>query len=60
MNFLGQLVHSHLVKLIGYCLEDEQQLIVSELMPRGSLDNHLFLREFSVSFDATHKNIMKY
>ncbi|XP_023511976.1 probable serine/threonine-protein kinase PBL9 isoform X1 [Cucurbita pepo subsp. pepo] len=44
VNFLGQLVHSHLVKLIGYCLEDEQQLIVSELMPRGSLDNHLFLR----------------
>lgn len=44
MNFLGQLVHSHLVKLIGYCMDNEQQLLVSEFMPRGSLENHLFLR----------------
>ncbi|XP_038901650.1 probable serine/threonine-protein kinase PBL9 [Benincasa hispida] len=44
VNFLGQLVHSHLVKLIGYCLDDEQQLLVSEFMPRGCLENHLFLR----------------
>ncbi|KAL0537233.1 hypothetical protein IC582_026208 [Cucumis melo] len=44
VNFLGQLVHSHLVKLIGYCMDDEQRLLVSEFMPRGSLENHLFLR----------------
>ncbi|XP_052619659.1 probable serine/threonine-protein kinase PBL10 [Lactuca sativa] len=32
------------VELIGYCLEDEQRLLVYEFMPRGSLENHLFRR----------------
>ncbi|XP_058729925.1 probable serine/threonine-protein kinase PBL10 [Vicia villosa] len=44
VNYLGQLSHPHLVKLIGYCLEDENKLLVYEFMPRGSLENHLFLR----------------
>lgn len=42
--FLGQLRHPHLVKLIGYCCEDERRLIVYEHMARGSLENHLFKR----------------
>lgn len=40
--FLGQFRHPHLVKLIGYCCEDEERLLVYEFMPRGSLENHLF------------------
>ncbi|XVE79574.1 hypothetical protein DITRI_Ditri14bG0069700 [Diplodiscus trichospermus] len=44
VNYLGQLYHPHLVKLIGYCLEDEHRLLVYEFMPRGSLENHLFRR----------------
>ncbi|RWW16568.1 hypothetical protein GW17_00019539 [Ensete ventricosum] len=39
---LGQFRHPHLVKLIGYCCEDEERLLVYEFMPRGSLENHLF------------------
>ncbi|XXG51421.1 hypothetical protein AAC387_Pa02g5196 [Persea americana] len=46
--FLGQLRHPHLVKLIGYCYEDEHRLLVYEFMSRGSLENHLFKR-FSAS-----------
>ncbi|KAG5547041.1 hypothetical protein RHGRI_012916 [Rhododendron griersonianum] len=46
--FLGQLRHPHLVKLIGYCCEDEQRLLVYEYMPRGSLENQLF-RRYTVS-----------
>ncbi|KAH7658975.1 Non-specific serine/threonine protein kinase protein [Dioscorea alata] len=42
--FLGKLRHPHLVKLIGYCCEDEERLLVYEFMPRGSLENHLFRR----------------
>lgn len=42
MNYLGDLVHPNLVKLIGYCIEDDQRLLVYEFMPRGSLENHLF------------------
>ncbi|KAJ8750653.1 hypothetical protein K2173_015834 [Erythroxylum novogranatense] len=46
--FLGQLKNSHLVKLIGYCYEEEHRLLVYEYMPRGSLENQLF-RRYSVS-----------
>ena len=42
VNYLGQLHHPNLVKLIGYCLEGENRLLVYEFMPKGSLENHLF------------------
>jgi serine/threonine protein kinase len=42
VNYLGQLSHPYLVRLVGYCVEDEQRLLVYEFMPRGSLENHLF------------------
>jgi serine/threonine protein kinase len=44
VNYLGQLSHPYLVKLVGYCVEDEHRLLVYEFMPRGSLENHLFRR----------------
>ncbi|XP_031101220.1 probable serine/threonine-protein kinase PBL9 isoform X2 [Ipomoea triloba] len=44
VNYLGQFCHPNLVKLIGYCLEDEHRLLVYEFMPKGSLENHLFRR----------------
>ncbi|GJN22845.1 hypothetical protein PR202_gb10445 [Eleusine coracana subsp. coracana] len=44
VNYLGQFCHPNLVKLIGYCVEDEHRLLVYEFMPRGSLENHLFRR----------------
>lgn len=47
INYLGTLYHPNLVKLIGYCLEDEHRLLVYEFMPRGSLENHLFRSEFT-------------
>lgn len=40
--FLGQLRHANLVKLIGYCCEEAQRLLVYEYMSRGSLENQLF------------------
>lgn len=46
--FLGQLRHPHLVKLIGYCWEDNNRLLVYEFLPRGSLENQLF-GKFSIT-----------
>ncbi|KAJ4801045.1 Protein kinase superfamily protein [Rhynchospora pubera] len=40
--FLGQLRNPNLVKLIGYCYEDEHRMVVYEYMDKGSLENHLF------------------
>ncbi|XP_010530999.1 PREDICTED: probable serine/threonine-protein kinase Cx32, chloroplastic isoform X2 [Tarenaya hassleriana] len=48
INFLGKLSHPNLVKLLGYCWEDKELLLVYELMPKGSLDNHLFRRNAGV------------
>ncbi|XP_057491320.1 probable receptor-like protein kinase At5g38990 [Actinidia eriantha] len=45
VDFLWKLHHPNLVKLIGFCIEDNQRLLVYEYMARGSLDNHLFRRD---------------
>ncbi|KAL3505497.1 hypothetical protein ACH5RR_035338 [Cinchona calisaya] len=42
VEFLGKFCHPNLVKLLGYCWEDEQFLLVYEYMRRGSLESHLF------------------
>uniref|UniRef100_J3M0F3 non-specific serine/threonine protein kinase n=1 Tax=Oryza brachyantha TaxID=4533 RepID=J3M0F3_ORYBR len=42
VNFLGRLSHPNLVRLIGYCVEDRELLLVYEFMVKGSLENHLF------------------
>ncbi|XP_006649093.1 serine/threonine-protein kinase RIPK [Oryza brachyantha] len=40
--YLGMLSHPHLVKLIGYCCQDDHRMLVYEYMARGSLEHHLF------------------
>ncbi|CAG7900801.1 hypothetical protein BRARA_G00299 [Brassica rapa] len=42
VNFLGRVSHPNLVKLLGYCLEGDELLLVYEYMQKGSLENHLF------------------
>ncbi|KAK9990008.1 hypothetical protein SO802_024993 [Lithocarpus litseifolius] len=42
--FLGRLSHPNLIRLLGYCQEDKELLLVYEFMSEGSLDKHLFRR----------------
>ncbi|KAJ8476021.1 hypothetical protein OPV22_019748 [Ensete ventricosum] len=44
ITYLSQLHHENLVKLIGYCSESNNKLLVYEYMQKGSLENHLFKR----------------
>ncbi|CAH2042244.1 unnamed protein product [Thlaspi arvense] len=44
INYLGQLTHPNLVKLVGFCSEDDHRLLVYECMPKGSMESHLFRR----------------
>ncbi|PRQ25184.1 putative transferase, protein kinase RLK-Pelle-RLCK-VIIa-2 family [Rosa chinensis] len=44
VNFLGRLSHPNLVKLLGYCWEEKELLLIYEFMQKGSLENHLFGR----------------
>ncbi|KAJ9189430.1 hypothetical protein P3X46_000726 [Hevea brasiliensis] len=48
VQFLGRLYHPNLVRLIGYCWEDKELLLVYEFMQKGSLENHLFGRGSTV------------
>ncbi|XP_021722947.1 probable serine/threonine-protein kinase PBL3 isoform X2 [Chenopodium quinoa] len=43
LNYLGQLHHPNLMKLIGYNLEDELHWhLVTEFLPKNNLDFHLY------------------
>ncbi|CAB4312866.1 unnamed protein product [Prunus armeniaca] len=48
VNLLGVVKHPNLVKLVGYCAEDDergiQRLLVYELMCNKSLEDHLLVR----------------
>ncbi|XP_057954195.1 serine/threonine-protein kinase PCRK1 [Malania oleifera] len=48
VNFLGVVKHQNLVKLVGYCADDDergiQRLLVYELMCNKSLEDHLLSR----------------
>ncbi|KAJ4820297.1 Protein kinase superfamily protein [Rhynchospora pubera] len=45
VDYLGQLHHPNLIKLIGHCSEGDERLLVYEFMPRSSLDKHIFSRD---------------
>ncbi|MCD9559181.1 hypothetical protein HAX54_017035 [Datura stramonium] len=55
IRFLGNLQHQSLVKLVGYCMEGDQRLIVYEFMTRGSLENHLFRRSWPLPWNHRMK-----
>nr|KYP56818.1 putative serine/threonine-protein kinase NAK [Cajanus cajan] len=57
VNYLGQLQHENLVKLIGYCLEGKNRLLVYEFMQKGSLENHLFRKGVQPMAWVTRVNI---
>lgn len=48
MNLLGVIKHPNLVRLVGYCAEDDergiQRLLVYEFMSNKSLEDHLLVR----------------
>ncbi|CAK9213886.1 unnamed protein product [Sphagnum troendelagicum] len=42
VDVLSRVSHRNLVSLIGYCLEDDQKLLIYEYMHKGSLCDHLY------------------
>ena len=50
---IGNLNHKNLVKLIGWCYENGEPLIVYEFMPNGSLDRFIFFGDATSNGDPT-------
>ncbi|CAM6001332.1 unnamed protein product, partial [Sphagnum balticum] len=50
VNVLSRVSHRNLVSLIGYCLEDNQQMLIYEFMHKGSLRDHLYVDDGSQWF----------
>ncbi|CAM8985136.1 hypothetical protein QQ045_006330 [Rhodiola kirilowii] len=42
VRYLSSIQHRNVVILVGYCQENEQQLLVYEYIPNGSVSNHLY------------------
>lgn len=42
VNLIGRLSHPNIIKLLGYCREDNELLLVYEFLQQGSLKKHLF------------------
>ncbi|XP_024989203.1 probable inactive receptor kinase At1g27190 [Cynara cardunculus var. scolymus] len=51
MNRLGQLRHPHLVPLLGFCVVEDEKLLVYKHMPNGSLHSLLYGNTTSINLD---------
>ncbi|KAG5226144.1 serine/threonine-protein kinase [Salix suchowensis] len=45
ISLLGKVSHPNIIKLLGFCLENEEKILVYEYMPNHSLEYHLFSKK---------------
>ncbi|CAH9067645.1 unnamed protein product [Cuscuta europaea] len=51
VTLLGRLHHRNLVNLLGYCVDKGQHMLIYEFMINGSLENHLYNEERTLSWE---------
>ncbi|KAK1410363.1 hypothetical protein QVD17_36899 [Tagetes erecta] len=55
VKVISSLRHRNLVRLIGWCHDETQFLLVYEFMPNGSLDSHLFGKKSTLEWALRYK-----
>ncbi|XP_044461360.1 putative receptor-like protein kinase At4g00960 [Mangifera indica] len=56
---MAKLHHRNLVRLLGFCLEDKERLLIYEFVPNSSLDNFIFdpTKRLSLDWEIRYKII---
>jgi hypothetical protein len=56
VGIISRIHHRHLVTLVGYCVNENNRLLVYEFVPNDTLEHHLHgqLNSFSFSSSRTH------
>ncbi|XP_035543188.1 LEAF RUST 10 DISEASE-RESISTANCE LOCUS RECEPTOR-LIKE PROTEIN KINASE-like 2.8 [Juglans regia] len=54
---IGRIHHVNVVQLIGFCVEGSKRALVYEFMSKGSLNDHIFMKEGSIliSYKKMHE-----
>uniref|UniRef100_A0A804QJT0 Protein kinase domain-containing protein n=1 Tax=Zea mays TaxID=4577 RepID=A0A804QJT0_MAIZE len=52
---IGKIHHFNVVRLIGFCSEENSRALIYEFMPHGSLDKYIFSSEKSFSWDKLNE-----
>ncbi|KAL9269143.1 L-type lectin-domain containing receptor kinase IX.1-like protein [Drosera capensis] len=58
VKIITRLRHRHLVRLLGWCKQQRDLLLVYEYLVNGSLDTHLFGTETPLAWPARHKIVL--